>query len=650
MCGILGVIDATGAPFAEADGRRLLPLLRHRGPDGDGVFTAPGLLLGHLRLAFLDLSPAGAQPMTTPDGRFTITFNGEIYNHLELRQRLPSTIDYRGHSDTETLLHAFAAWGPRCLDELRGMFAFAIYDRERKSLFLARDRVGKKPLLYWHDAIRGRLAFASEMRVLTALGAPHDIDAEAVAMYLRVGYIPSPHTIFSAVRKLPPGHYLQTDGRQLTLRRYHQLQYQPKRVLDHAAATREVRELLTTATRRRLLSDRPLGALLSGGVDSTAVTAAMARLSAQPVHSFSMGFANWGGTELPYAEEVARTLGTDHRSFTISHTSLESLLPTLAWHYGEPFGDPSAIPSFCLSSLTRRYVVGALVGDGGDESFMGYRRYRIGRMRERVLRVPARLRNAVAAPLDYLTSWRSRRARLAVEGFRGGLDQLFVARTGRFRGVPLQRLLSPAFAESIGDRDPRTELVHDLWQATDCPETGEKMMAVDAQLYLPDQLLVKMDIASMAHSLEIRAPFLDTDLMEQVATMPEALKLTPTRFKAILIDSIDEMPASFFARRKQGFSPPVERWLTGESRSYARDILLDPATERRGLLRRTTVEDLLNHMDQFPDIAHDLYLLLVLEVWARTCLDNVSSSPPAAHFDWTEQHMPPPARSARVQA
>src|SRR5688572_22144513 len=295
MCGIFGLLDAGGATFDPRRAESLLPLIHHRGPDAKAVMSASGIMLGYTRLAFQDLSPAGAQPMTSEDGRYTIVFNGEIYNHLELRPRLGSHGTFRGHSDTETLLRAYATWGANCLDEIRGMFAFAAYDRERRSLFVARDRVGKKPLLFWHDTATNRVAFASEMRVLTALGAPRDLDHESIALFLRLGYIPAPHTIFRSVRKLLPGHFFDTDGTTVRERRYHKLEYHPKRVLSADDCRREVRELLDTATKRRLLSDRPLGVLLSGGVDSTAVTAAMARLSREPVKTFSMGFADWSG-------------------------------------------------------------------------------------------------------------------------------------------------------------------------------------------------------------------------------------------------------------------------------------------------------------------------------------------------------------------
>jgi asparagine synthase (glutamine-hydrolysing) len=253
------------------------------------------------------------------------------------------------------------------------------------------------------------------------------------------------------------------------------------------------------------------------------------------------------------------------------------------------------------------------------------------------------LRNAVARPVEQLPGWRWRRARLAAESFRGRLVDLLAARTGRFRGIALDRLLSPELIDSINGRDPRSELMDAIWSELDGPETSEKMMAADAQLYLPDQLLVKMDIASMAHGLEIRAPFLDTDLMARVATMPEHVKLDGARHKSVLVDSISELPASFFARRKQGFSPPVEQWITGKARTYVRDLLLDPVTERRGILRRSTVEDLLTNMDHYPDIAHDMYLMVVFEVWARTCLDNVRETAPRAEFEWTETHNPPAA-------
>src|SRR5688572_2757324 len=395
MCGIAGRVNyRSGAPVSAELLVRMCDLIAHRGPDADGVWTDSYVGLGHRRLAIIDLSPGGRQPMTSADGRLVITFNGEIYNFLELRRELENRGHaFRSRSDTEVMLGAYREWGIDCISRFRGMFAFAIWDADARRLFVARDRVGKKPLHYWID--RDGIAFASEPKAFLAdAGFTPEPEPAALSAYLNYQYVPSPLSAFKGVRKLPPAHYLLVEDGRVTVERYWKLSYAAKRHLTEAEACEELIERLRQAVRLRLISDVPLGAFLSGGVDSSTVVALMAGISNGPVKTFSIGFDEKDYDELPYARLVAQRYGTDHHEFVVKPDAV-AIFPRLVWHYNEPYADASAIPTYYLSQLARRHVTVALNGDAGDENFAGYRRYITSPPARRFDRLPRPVRRAV---------------------------------------------------------------------------------------------------------------------------------------------------------------------------------------------------------------------------------------------------------------
>lgn len=629
MCGIAGRLNFKSQRPVEAPVvGAMCDLLAHRGPDGSGVWVDGPVGFGHRRLAIIDLSDAGRQPMSTPDGRLTITFNGEIYNFLDLRERLEALGHvFRSHSDTEAILHAYRQYGPECVTYLRGMFVFAIWDRDERTLFIARDRVGKKPLCYRVD--RDGIAFASEPKAFLAEESfEPEADPRALLHYLTYQYVPSSHSAFRGVRKLKPAHTLLIQDGRIEERSYWQLRYQPKRAWTEQDAEAAVREKLEEATRIRLISDVPLGAFLSGGIDSGTIVALMARVSGGKVRTFSIGFEEEEFNELPFARHVAERYGTEHHEFVVRPNALE-ILPQLVWHYNEPYADSSAIPTFYLAELTRRHVTVALNGDAGDENFAGYQRY---------------LANVLASRWEGVTPgalqglFRSAGSRLR----RGASSGTFRNKLGRFTEAlgeaPDRRylrwmvhfhpsvhsqLLSPDFQAAVGDEDPSAALVETFARSTGS-DLVERMLDADVQHYLPDDLLVKVDIATMAHSLEGRSPFLDHELMELVATMPSAFKLQGTTKKRLLRKiAADLLPASILERPKQGFGVPLERWFREELREMATDLLLGTRSRARGLFQMPFVEDLLRaHLTRERAGHYQIWNLLMLESWFRMFIDE----------------------------
>jgi asparagine synthase (glutamine-hydrolysing) len=629
VCGIAGKVDWSG-PVEEATIARMCAAIEHRGPDSRGIHMEDGVGIGAQRLAIIDLAH-GDQPVTNEDGTVVVALNGEIYNFQELRERLLA----RGHSfrsyvDTEVLAHLYEDMGPAMVGELRGMFAFAVWDARQRRLFCARDRAGKKPL-FW--ARRGtRVWFGSEVRAL--LEDPElevGVDPRAIDAYLALQYVPNPLSAFSGVSKLPPASTVVFDEHGERIERYWSLDYaDPEPPISLPDAEERLRELLREATRARLISEVPLGAFLSGGIDSSAVVAAMAEASSSPVKTFSIGFRERDFDELEYARMVARRFDTDHHEFRVEPEAL-SIMPKLARHYGEPYADPSAIPSFYLAELTRRHVTVALNGDGGDESFAGYSRYRAiqgisrfglsspllergGRALARRLgegrrdnstrsRVNRLLRTAGMAPADRYLTWMSpfgaeRRSALLSDDFRGALGGWSSA--GVIRGP---------------------------WERSTAPSLLDTMLDVDVQTYLPDDLLVKMDIASMAHSLEARSPFLDHEVMEFAASLPAEYKLRGGEKKSVLKSAFRGiLPDEVLYRPKMGFGVPLAHWFRNELRDLPADVLLDPSAVERGYFRRSEVERLIDeHRAETADHALRLWVLLQLETWHREVVDPAKS-------------------------
>jgi asparagine synthase (glutamine-hydrolysing) len=610
----------------------------HRGPNSQGVFLEDGVGLGIRRLAVIDVD-TGDQPIYNEDESVVVVLNGEIYNFVELR----SELEQRGHTfrtgtDTEVIVHLYEELGDACVERLRGMFAFALWDRTERRLLLARDRLGKKPLFY---AISGdKLWFGSEPRaILRDAEVSRDVDYRAIDSYLQLGYVPHPQSAFASLRKLPPAHTLSWDGRSASLHRYWKLSYRtdggPKDKRDMRAV---LRDQLLEATRIRLRSDVPLGAFLSGGVDSTAVVAAMAQESSGTVKTFSIGFDVESFDETPYAAEVAELFGTEHEQFTVEPDAME-VLPKLVWHYGEPFADASAIPTYYLSEMTRRHVTVALTGDGGDESFAGYSRYLFHDVVRRFEWLPPRAAALAARALGRTVSERSpvrpaRQARWLAEALSAPLPQRYLGTMAQIDAAEARRLYTPALRERLGDvngSSPAT-MIADLIAGSDGETVPEQLMDVDVQSYLAGDLLVKVDIASMANSLEVRSPLLDHVLMETVAGMPSQLKLSGTTGKRLLKEVVSEwVPERILDRKKRGFSVPLAEWLRHDLRALPEDVLLDPVTVERDLFETSRVRELIReHQDGVADHSPKLWTLLQLELWMRTYVDGPRPAPLAS--------------------
>ena len=636
MCGIAGRFNyLTNAPVAEAMVGAMCDLLAHRGPDGSGVWTDAAVGLGHRRLAIIDLSPGGRQPMLTPEGDLAITFNGEIYNFLELRAELEAFGHrFRSRSDTEVMLAAYRQWGIDCLRRFRGMFAFALWDARARKLFIARDRVGKKPLHYYVD--RDGLAFASEPKAFLAdRSFTPEPNLEALSAYLTYQYVPSPLSAFKGVHKLTPAHYLLVEDGRVTTHRYWKLSYANKRRLSEDDACAELRDRLREAVRLRLISDVPLGAFLSGGVDSSAVVALMAQLSDAPVKTFSIGFDEKEFNELPYARLVAERYATDHHEFIVRPDATE-IFPQLVWHYNEPYADASAIPTYYLSELARRHVTVALNGDAGDENFAGYRRYIRRKPAQRFDRLPSAVRKTVAG-LASLAPAPPRSDSVVYRG-RQWLRRLSDTPAGRYsRAVTMfdpelkSEACTPEFLERAGG-GAASKLLLDAFHASDAADFVDALLDIDVTYYLSDCLLVKVDIATMAHGLEGRSPMLDHEFMEFAASLPADLKLRGEHTKYIFKRAVrDLLPSEIIDRPKKGFSVPRDVWFRRDLRELSGDLLLDGRLAARGYFRMDMVRRLLQeHWNGTASWQNQLWTLVMLESWHRMFIDARPTEAPSA--------------------
>jgi asparagine synthase (glutamine-hydrolysing) len=627
MCGIAAIVDFGGAVPDEARLVHMCDAIRHRGPDDGGVVRFPrsaggprgaGAALGSRRLSIIDVA-GGHQPIANEDETVWTVMNGEIYNFPELRKRLEAS----GHrfatrSDTEVIVHLYEEHGEDFVAALDGMFALALWDERRQKLVLARDRFGKKPLLYADSG--DRLSAASEFSALLVDPAVStDLDRDALDCYLAYMSIPAPLTIYRGIRKLPPAHLLVRDRQGLRIRRYWSLTYTPKRAIGEAAARDELMSVLTDSVRKRLLSDVPLGAFLSGGIDSSAVVAVMARLMDRPVKTFSIGFDDTAFNELPHARVVANAFRCDHHEFVVRPDAVE-VLPTLVRHFGEPFADSSAIPTFYLARLTREHVTVALNGDGGDEAFAGYRWHLANRLAERWQRVPASLRAIVRGALERLPvpadrhDWRARMARFVRAADRSRADR-YRAWVGVF-SPELERELRGG-SDDAAARSVAT--IESLFGGVRSLDPVDAMLAVDTAFYLPTVLLVKMDNMTMANSLEGRSPFLDHHLVEFAASLPSDLKLRGGTSKYLLKRAFrGTLPSSILRRGKRGFAVPIGRWFRGELRDFLRDHLLSRPFAEAGLFNPAAVRRLVDeHQSARVDHSHHLWILLMFELWRR---------------------------------
>jgi asparagine synthase (glutamine-hydrolysing) len=625
MCGIVGQVKPASGTVEPALLARMCAALEHRGPDARGLFADGNAGLGIQRLRVIDLE-TGDQPIHNEDGSIAVVLNGEIYNYRELRDRLSR----RGHTlategDTEVIVHLYEEYGPDCVRFLHGMFAFALWDGRRRRLLLARDRIGKKPLFY---AVRGgTLTFASELRALLEdRSIPREVDLAALDGYLAYGYIPSPRSVFAGVRKLPPAHTLAFAEGRLELERYWRLDYSRKlTVRDPRELHEPIRDAIRAATRRRLVADVPLGAFLSGGIDSSAVVAAMARESATPVKTFTIGFEHRDFDELPHARHVAELLGTDHHEFVVRPDAIATV-PRIVRQYGEPFADTSAIPSFHLAEVTRAHVTVALNGDGGDESFGGYTRYVANRLASRLDVLPPAFRRAAGRAGERLhssevTSLTSKARRLATGLALSPADR-YARYQSWFDTAQRDALYTDDFRAAT--RGPATaEVIARPWLQASGEDVLDVMLEVDALTYLPGDLITKIDIATMAHALEARSPLLDHELMEFAASLPAELKIRGRQKKWILREALRAwLPDDILDRPKQGFMVPVADWFRGELREHVHDVLLDPAAVGRGYFRTGEVRSMLErHGAGAADESKRLWALYVLELWHRDFVD-----------------------------
>lgn len=604
--------------------------LEHRGPDSRGLHVDDQVGLGIQRLRVIDLV-TGDQPISNEDGSVVVVLNGEIYNFRELRDRLRAA----GHTfategDTEVIVHLYEEEGVDCVRHLHGMFAFALWDQQRRRLLLARDRVGKKPLFYAFS--RGGITFASEMRALLEdREVSTEIDPSAVDCYLAYGYVPAPMSIFGGVRKLEPAHTLLLDDGDVTIERYWSLDYSRKlEVNDPRELHEPIRDAIRRATRQRLISDVPLGAFLSGGIDSSAVVAAMAEASAGPVRTFSIGFDNDAFDELPHARRIAQLFGTDHNEFVVRPDAI-SIVPTLVRHYGEPFADSSAIPSFYLSELTRSQVTVALNGDGGDESFGGYTRFVANRLASKLDRIPGPLRRGVAARVPgrgsgELTSVQNKARRL-IQGLALEPPARYARYVSWCDDAMRARLYTDEFAARIAG-SPAADVITGPWSRASGRDVVDTMLEVEINTYLPGDLIPKIDIATMAHALEARSPLLDHQLMELAASIPPELKIRGRQKKWILREAMRGwLPDEILDRPKQGFSVPVGDWFRHDLRSLAHDVLLDPQSLARGYFRPDAIRSMLDrHLQGADQETKPLWALFMFELWHREFVDSSAAT------------------------
>lgn len=633
MCGIAGLLRPSGL-VPETDGPllgRMARILAHRGPDDEGVLLSGCVGLAHRRLSVIETSAAGHQPMTR--GQCAIVFNGEIYNYRELRAELEAKGErFVSGSDTEVLLSLLIREGEAGLARVNGMFAFAFWDAGRQELMLARDRIGKKPLYFaqW----RGTLIFGSEIKaILEFPGFPRAPDLGAIHHFLSLQYVPAPMTAFDGVSSLRPGTVMFCrPGEKPRITQYWRLA-PPERSaggLPREDLVRMLREHLQASVRRRMVADVPVGAFLSGGVDSSTVTALMSMETGAQVKTFSIGFSEDAYDERRFARLVAQRYATDHHEEEVREDAA-TILPAIVWHYGQPFADPSAIPTFYLSRLARRSVTVALSGDGGDEFFIGYDRYEACRRREWPERIPGLARGlatALGSGLPRILADRRyvrtlKRLLLLAGSSRA---QRYEPAIAYFTHEEKASLYGPGMTDHLGV-DTMSTLLGPYLESAHTLMEGAAF--ADAHTYLPDDILVKVDVATMSVGLEARAPFLDVELMEWASNLPGCVRAGPRGLKSLLKEAVaDLLPPEVIQRPKMGFGAPVDVWLRGGFASIARDILLSETARSRGLFRPEAVRSLLDeHMSGRRHHHTRLWALLMVELWFDMWIDNAGDRP-----------------------
>lgn len=642
MCGIAGAVWFEERKAVSHETLRAMTgAIAHRGPDDEGFYehqnSTSGVALGHRRLSIIDLG-TGHQPLANEDETIWIVFNGEIYNYQQLRPDLETQGHrFRTQTDTEVIVHLYEQYGSRCLEHLRGMYAFAIWNQRSRELFLARDPLGKKPLHYRFEAGPdggpGRLIFGSELKSLLQIpDLPREVDPLAIDLYLTYQYIPHPYSILKGFSKLSPGHFASITPQRFEVQRFWSPPYDEAdlpafKSRSEAQWSSELRQTLTEAVRLRMRSDVPIGAFLSGGVDSTITSGLMQSLSNSPIHTFSIGFSDKDYDETHYAREAARRLGTIHHEYIVSPDAI-SLMPDLMWHYDEPFSDSSAIPTMYLSRVTRQEVTVVLSGDGGDELFAGYNRYHAVELAQRMDLLPLPVRRGMATvagwlPMPARRNSLVRRGRRFLERMAESPLERYLNWIGTFPNQPRYELYLPEFRAQLG----AFEAVSVLEEAISFARTRDPVTQItcaDLLTYLPGDIMTKVDLASMSCSLEARCPFLDVRVVELAARMPIGLKRKDTLGKSILKQTFsDLLPKSIQTRAKMGFGVPIAPWFRAELQPFLRDILLSQTARQRGMFDYDVIERMVaEHTHGQADYAYRLWNLLMLELWFREFFDR----------------------------
>ncbi|HEY0762090.1 MAG TPA: asparagine synthase (glutamine-hydrolyzing) [Pyrinomonadaceae bacterium] len=626
MCGIVGIVRNDGKPVDEQLLARMNDAIRHRGPDEDGFYINGSVGLAMRRLAIIDLK-SGQQPIHNQDRTSWIVFNGEIYNYLELREKLEKLgHTFYTNSDTEAIVHAYDEFGADCPKHLRGMFVFAIWNIPKQELFIARDRMGKKPLLY--AEVNGKLIFGSEFSALLVHpDVSRDIDAEAIDYYLSFMAVPAPLTAYRAIRKLEPAHWLRWRNGNIELGRYWQPDFTKKIDISEEEAGERTIEILRDAVKCRLMSEVPLGAFLSGGIDSSAVVALMSQESSERVKTFSIGFEEQDFSELHHARRVAEHVGADHHEFIVRPDAVE-ILPMLVDHYGEPYADSSAVPTYYVARETRKHVTVALNGDGGDESFAGYERYIAMGLTEKYRKIPSFVRESmIREAVNMLPTDPTKKSKIkSAQRLLAVVSRPKASRYMHWMSTFNDELKEPLYTESFRQQTQganATGILENWFKRANGIGVVDTMLLTDQMTYLPNDLLVKVDIATMAVSLEARSPFLDHHVIEFAASLPQNLKLRRLTGKYLLKKVLRKLlPSENLTRRKMGFGVPIGHWFRGKMQPFLREVVLSEKALSRGLFKPEAVKQLVElHARAERDYSHQLWTLLMLELWFNRFID-----------------------------
>jgi asparagine synthase (glutamine-hydrolysing) len=626
MCGITGFIDKESSERASRVSLldSMCRVIAYRGPDEQGMTVEGRAALGMRRLSIIDLK-GGQQPIYNSDGSKFIVFNGEIYNYRELRKTLESRgYKFKTNSDTETIIHAYDEFGTDCVRHLRGMFAFAIWDKKEESLFLARDRVGKKPLFYSHTPA-GNFVFGSELKTLLAHGEiSREIDHAALDTYLTFGYVPEEFCIFKEARKLAPGHFLVFKNGWVETQKYWDFDYSAVQTIRSEGEYIEaLREKILEAVKVRLISEVPLGAFLSGGVDSSSIVGLMSQILDKPVKTFSIGFNEDSFNELKYARVAAKHFNTEHHEFTLTPDFVE-VVDELVWHFDEPFSDSSALPTYMVSKMARDFVTVVLSGDGGDELFAGYTRYVIDRERSGLEKLPAGFRRNVLEPVSRALPHGARGKNYLYNASLDATDR-YIDSVSQFNRPRRNYLYSSDFRGKLnGTFGVGETLFQKLAASVSGGSQINRLLYLDSKTYLPGDILTKVDRMSMAASLEARVPLLDHELIEFVVGLPAELKLKGLETKYIFKKAMEGIvPHEILHREKQGFGVPIGEWINAQLKDRIYSDLTDRKTVERGYFDTKYIDTLLEeHRRGRRDHSHAVWVLWMLELWHRRFIDN----------------------------